>query len=34
MKYRKFGRLGWDVSEIGFGAWALGGGAWGHQDDS
>ena len=32
MKYRKFGRLGWDVSEIGFGAWAIGGG-WGTQSD-
>ena len=33
MHYRTFGRLGWRVSEIGFGAWALGGGAWGSQDD-
>jgi aryl-alcohol dehydrogenase-like predicted oxidoreductase len=33
MKQRKFGKLGWDVSEIGFGGWALGGGAWAHQDD-
>jgi aryl-alcohol dehydrogenase-like predicted oxidoreductase len=32
MKYRKFGRLGWDVSEIGFGAWAVGG-SWGEVDD-
>jgi len=32
MKFRKFGRLGWDVSEIGFGAWAIGGG-WGTQSD-
>ena len=32
MKYRKFGRIGWDVSEIGFGAWAVGG-AWGAVDD-
>ena len=32
MKYRRFGRLGWDVSEIGFGAWALGS-HWGAQDD-
>ena len=32
MKYRKFGSTGWDVSEIGFGAWAIGGG-WGAQDD-
>jgi aryl-alcohol dehydrogenase-like predicted oxidoreductase len=32
MKYRKFGRIGWEVSEIGFGAWAVGG-AWGAVDD-
>ena len=32
MKYRIFGRLGWQVSEIGFGAWAIGGG-WGAQKD-
>lgn len=34
MKTRPFGRLGWHVSEIGFGGWALGGGSWGDQDDS
>jgi aryl-alcohol dehydrogenase-like predicted oxidoreductase len=33
MKHRTFGRLGWQVSEIGFGAWALGG-SWGPQDDA
>ncbi len=33
MHYRTFGRLGWQVSEIGFGAWAIGGG-WGAQQDS
>ncbi|HEX9473308.1 MAG TPA: aldo/keto reductase [Steroidobacteraceae bacterium] len=32
MKYRSFGRLGWNVAEIGFGAWAVGGG-WGNQSD-
>lgn len=32
MNYRTFGRLGWRVSEIGYGAWALGG-SWGAQDD-
>src|SRR5438270_349058 len=32
MKYRTFGRLGWQVSSIGFGAWAIGG-SWGSQDD-
>lgn len=30
MKTRRFGRLGWDISEIGFGAWAIGG-WWGEQ---
>lgn len=30
MKHRIFGRLGWKVSEIGFGAWAIGG-SWGTQ---
>jgi aryl-alcohol dehydrogenase-like predicted oxidoreductase len=34
MKYRTFGRLGWQVSEIGFGGWAIGGRAWGKQDDN
>ncbi len=29
MNYRTFGRTGWRVSEIGFGAWAIGG-DWGH----
>jgi aryl-alcohol dehydrogenase-like predicted oxidoreductase len=33
MRYRGFGRTGWQVSEIGMGTWALGGGEWGHQDD-
>lgn len=33
MKYRTLGRTGLNVSEIGFGAWALGGG-WGEQKDS
>ena len=32
MKYRTFGRLGWQVSEIGFGAWAIGG-SWGATND-
>lgn len=32
MHYRSFGRTGWDVSEISFGAWQLGG-AWGKVDD-
>ncbi len=34
MKYRTFGRLGWQVSEIGFGAWAIGGTGWGKQGDA
>lgn len=34
MKYRTFGKLGWNVSEIGFGAWAIGGDMWGAQNDS
>ena len=34
MKYRTFGRLGWQVSEIGFGAWAIGGAGWGEQSDA
>ena len=32
MKYRELGRTGWKVSEIGFGAWAIGG-SWGAVDD-
>ena len=32
MKFREFGRTGWQVSEIGFGGWQIGG-AWGEVDD-
>lgn len=32
MRYRDFGRTGWKVSEIGFGAWQIGG-QWGKVDD-
>jgi len=32
MKYRELGRTGWKVSEISFGAWAIGG-AWGDVKD-
>lgn len=32
MHYREFGRTGWKVSEIGFGAWAIGA-TWGTVDD-
>ena len=42
MRYRKFGNTDMYISEIGFGAWAIGGGAmigntaigWGDTDDS
>ncbi len=33
MKYRSFGRTGWQVSEVGFGAWAIGGG-WGNVSEA
>ena len=33
MKYRTLGRTGWKVSEISFGAWAIGS-AWGKVDDT
>src|SRR6476646_4767671 len=32
MQYRELGRTGWRVSEISFGAWAIGG-SWGTVDD-
>jgi aryl-alcohol dehydrogenase-like predicted oxidoreductase len=32
MKYRALGRTGWNVSEVSFGAWAIGG-AWGSVSD-
>jgi aryl-alcohol dehydrogenase-like predicted oxidoreductase len=32
MRYRPLGRTGWDVSEISFGAWAIGG-SWGEVND-
>jgi aryl-alcohol dehydrogenase-like predicted oxidoreductase len=32
MEYRELGRTGWNVSTIGFGAWAIGG-TWGPVDD-
>jgi aryl-alcohol dehydrogenase-like predicted oxidoreductase len=34
MKFRDFGKTGLKVSEIGFGAWALGESWWGKQDDN
>ena len=33
MNYRPLGRTGWQVSEVSFGAWAIGG-AWGSVDDN
>jgi aryl-alcohol dehydrogenase-like predicted oxidoreductase len=33
MEYRALGRTGWNISEIGFGAWGIGGDAWGSTDD-
>lgn len=33
MEYRELGRTGWKVSTISFGAWAIGGGAWGKVED-
>jgi aryl-alcohol dehydrogenase-like predicted oxidoreductase len=33
MRYRTFGRTGWNISEIGFGAWQIGG-EWGKVDDN
>jgi aryl-alcohol dehydrogenase-like predicted oxidoreductase len=32
MEYREFGRTGWNVAAVGFGAWAIGG-TWGEVDD-
>jgi aryl-alcohol dehydrogenase-like predicted oxidoreductase len=34
MDYRPLGRTGWNISTIGFGAWAIGGDAWGNTDDA
>jgi aryl-alcohol dehydrogenase-like predicted oxidoreductase len=33
MRYRTLGRTGWQISEVGFGAWAIGG-SWGGVDDN
>jgi aryl-alcohol dehydrogenase-like predicted oxidoreductase len=33
MEYRPLGRTGWNISEIGFGAWGIGGDAWGATKD-
>ncbi|MFO7177552.1 MAG: aldo/keto reductase [Pseudomonadota bacterium] len=34
MRYRPLGRTGFDVSVVGFGAWAIGGSSWGQTDDA
>ena len=34
MEHRELGRTGWRVSAIGYGAWAIGGDAWGRTDDA
>ena len=34
MEYRTFGRTGWNISAISFGAWGIGGDAWGATDDT
>jgi aryl-alcohol dehydrogenase-like predicted oxidoreductase len=34
MEHRPLGRTGWNISEIGFGAWGIGGDAWGNTDDT
>ncbi len=33
MEYRPLGRTSWNISVIGFGAWGIGGDAWGSIDD-
>jgi aryl-alcohol dehydrogenase-like predicted oxidoreductase len=34
MNYRTLGRTGWSISSISYGAWAIGGDAWGRTDDA
>jgi aryl-alcohol dehydrogenase-like predicted oxidoreductase len=34
MEYRELGRTGWRISDISFGAWAIGGDAWGGANDA
>ena len=34
MDYRPLGRTGWNISSISYGAWAIGGDAWGRTDDA
>lgn len=33
MEYRTLGRTSWQISEIGFGSWGIGGDAWGSTND-
>src|SRR3954465_10690923 len=33
MDHRPLGRTGWNISPISYGAWAIGGDAWGKTDD-
>jgi aryl-alcohol dehydrogenase-like predicted oxidoreductase len=33
MEYREFGRTGWEIASVGFGAWAIGG-TWGPVEDA
>jgi len=33
MKYRVFGKTNWKVSEVGLGAWAIGGAGWGEVSE-
>ena len=33
MEHRLFGRAGWELSAVGIGTWAMGGGDWGTADD-
>jgi len=34
MRYRRFGRVGWEVSEIGYGMWGMGGWTGSNDDES
>lgn len=34
MRYRKFGRTGWPISEIGYGMWGMGGWTGSNDDES
>jgi aryl-alcohol dehydrogenase-like predicted oxidoreductase len=34
MDFRPLGRTGWNISSISYGAWAIGGDAWGKTDDT